>query len=145
MISAKKVLAALNTKAVDVATTIDIDYALAGRELDGEYYTTKPDTNYIDFYLITNEIDRRNLANNQDEVMLSSIYQVDVFAGKSKGGSPDMVAIDLVDQVRAEFPDGLTLTNDGQDVEIYRTNISPRLDNDTHVYYAVSVYFNVIS
>jgi hypothetical protein len=146
MISTKSLLIALNVKGKEVATTVGLtEQCFAGRTLDGDLFERDPNKNYIRFDLLNNDIDRRNLSDNEAETMLGGIYQVSVYVSKIGKKIPDIEAQGLIDSIRPLFQQGMKLESGGQSVRIYRTDVSPQLSNDTHIYYAVSVYFEVIA
>lgn len=145
MINFLNMLIALNKKGAAVGAALNIDVCYAGRTLLGEIYNPEPDVNYIKFDLIPNEVERETLANGRAEVMRNGIYQATVYVGKSGKANPDIESAGIVDGIRQEFIQGLKLTEGGQSCEVFKTEPSPPLPNETHHTVAVSVYFNCIA
>lgn len=146
MISTKNLLIALNKKGKEAATYAELSsQCFAGRTLEGDVFEREPSANYVRFDLLSNDIERRSLADNEAETMLGGIYQISVYVSKVGKKIPDIEAQGFVDSIRNSFSQGMKLESGGQSVRIYRTDVSPQLSNDTHIYYAVSVYFEVIA
>lgn len=146
MISTRNLLIALNAKGKEVATSAGLTkQCFSGRTLAGDVFEREPSKNYVRFDLLNNDIDRRTIADNEAETMLGGIYQISVYVAKVGRKIPDIEAQGLVDSIRGAFPQGMKLENSDQSVRIYRTDVSPRLSNDTHIYCAVSVYVEVIA
>lgn len=145
MISTRNLLIALNVKGNEIATALKLTPCFAGRTLDGDVFKRNPNINYIRFDLLNNDIDRRTLADNEAETMLGGIYQISVYVSKVGKKNPDMEAQGFIDSIRGLFQQGEKLVSGGQSARIYRTDVSPQLSNDTHIYYAASVYFEVIA
>ena len=139
MISLKDTLISLKVKSRSVAGDLGITACYAGRDENGAIFDDSVVENYLRFDLINNEIDRRNLANDDSDVMLNAIWQIGVFVPKVSM-NPSGELLGLVDSVRGAFNQGLVLNA----VQITRSDVSPLMDNDTHFYYAISVYFNVL-
>lgn len=145
MINFKNMLIAMNVKANDIANGLGVDICFEGRTLAGDIYTPDPATNYIDVYLMPNDIERRSLQDGEAEVMRSGIYQATVYVGKSGNKNPSMEALTISDTIRSDFTQGLKLTKDGQSCTVFNSDLSPQLPNDTHYARAVSVYFDCIA
>lgn len=145
MINYKNMLIALNKKGADIGASIGIDVCFAGRTADGEIYEPNPDVSYIKFNLIPNDVERRNLADGEAEVMLSGIYQASVFVGKTGKSNPDIESAGVIDQIKPLLPQGTKLEQGGQSCTITNSFPSPPLPDATHHLVALSVYFNCIA
>jgi hypothetical protein len=143
MINMKNVLTALRIKGRDAALSMGLQACYGGRDANGDIFDDTVNESYIRFDLMTNEIDRRGIADNESEVMLNSIYQVKVCASKSLK-YPDIELLGMIDLARAEFMQGEIIAHNGTSLEMIRSDPSPIMSNDTHFYVAISVYFNTI-
>ncbi|MGO1190277.1 hypothetical protein [Vibrio casei] len=149
---------------------ISFDVSFSGSTIDGAIYKRKPNQAFVKFDLINNDIDRRYLSNSSKEVMMQGIHQIGVYVPKGGSVNADIVAIGAIDEYRKQYVslfnnstindwyDFFTdttinlnllslkqLSEIGQMMQISHTSMSPKLQDDTHVYYVLSAYFNVIS
>ena len=135
---------ALNRKGNEVATGLSVDVCFGGFDLSGNPYKPSPERDYIRFDLIPNDIERRGLANGGSEVMRNGIYQASINIARATNKNPSMQLSKVIDSVRANFNQGLTLSHNAQSCTVYRTDIEVDLSSETHLANPVSVYFNCI-
>lgn len=144
MINKKPMLIALNKKANEVSTALVIDACYAGRDLSGKTYEPSPDTDFIRWDLIPNDIQRRSVKGNETDFMQNGIYQCSVFVGKSSGSNPILKAPEVMDAVQLSFAQNLELEHGGQTCRITRCSYDVSLSNETHEYEVLSIYFDCL-
>ena len=144
MINSKPMLIALNIKADEVSTSLGIDACYMGRDSTGKTYEPSPDTDYIRWDLIPNDIQRRSVKGNETDFMQNGIYQCTVFIGKSSGSNPIIKAPEITDAVQAAFTQNLKLEYDNQTCRITRCSPDVALANETHEYKVLSIYFDCL-
>lgn len=144
MINKKPMLIALNIKANEVSTSLGIDACYMGRDSTGKTYEPSPNTDYIRWDLIPNDIQRRSVKGNETDFMQNGIYQCTVFIGKSSGSNPVIKAPEIMDAVQLAFSQNLALEYDNQTCRINRCSYDVSLSNETHDYEVLSIYFDCL-
>ena len=142
MIDPSKVLIALNSHVNANLATLGATCIYGGYTASGALFSASPTESYIDFNLLNGAVSRRSVRGGETDFS-RGIYQADCYAPKSGASNPDVVALSLAAKVQEVFAQNATLTFSAQDVQIRYCEVSPRLTNDTHIYYAVSVYYHV--
>lgn len=98
---------------------------------------------------------RAMVMNGDTEITLSpndterqrGIYQINIYTPLSAVATAPNGNATLTDTIKAGWTKGLTanVANGGQKVIINQVNVSPVMQNDTHQFRVLSVYFDVIA
>lgn len=113
-------------------------YTLVGED---ERFEPDPDTTYIKESVLFGDDNSVGLSDNSSDIQIG-IYQIDVNIPKNQS---KWVALEIAGVFETAFFKGLKLTFNSQFLKIKTSSLSNEMENDTHLFYVLSIIFSVIN